>query len=104
MAVCILWADGPEFYDCTERSVWFFVDRSIALEDRDNKGQDETLNSEIARRFLQLGCKAFERLGPYETALSRQVYQVIFVLDVLRSPILITHAFWSIGSPLLPKP
>jgi hypothetical protein len=52
MAVCILWADGPELYDCTERSVWFVVYRSIALEDRDNKGQDETLNSEIARRFL----------------------------------------------------
>jgi hypothetical protein len=67
MAVCISWADGPEFYDCTERSVWFVVYRSIALEDCDNKGQDETLNSEIARRFLQLGCKVFERLGRYET-------------------------------------
>jgi hypothetical protein len=29
----------------------------LSLEDRDNKGQNETLNSEIARRFLQLGAK-----------------------------------------------
>jgi hypothetical protein len=49
-----------------------------------DKGHNDTLNSEIARRFLQLDCKGFERLGRYETALWRQVYQVIFVLDVLR--------------------
>jgi hypothetical protein len=55
-----------------------------SLEDSDNKGQNDTLNSVIARRFLQLDCKAFERLGRYETALWRQTYQVIPVLDVLR--------------------
>jgi hypothetical protein len=55
-----------------------------SLEDRDDKGRNDTLNSEIARRFLQLDCDGFERLGRYETALWRQVYQVIFVLDVLR--------------------
>jgi len=46
--------------------------------------QNDTFNSEIARRFLQLDSNGFERLGRYETALWRQVYQVIFVLDVLR--------------------
>jgi hypothetical protein len=50
----------------------------------DDKGHNETLNSEIARRFLLLDCKGFERLGRYETALRRQVYQVIFVLNVRR--------------------
>jgi len=43
----------------------------LSLEDSDNKGENETLNSEIARRFPQLGCKAFEQLGRYETALWR---------------------------------
>jgi hypothetical protein len=55
-----------------------------SLEERDDKGRNDTLNSEIARRFLQLDSNGFERLGRYETALWRQVYQVIFVLDVLR--------------------
>jgi hypothetical protein len=55
-----------------------------SLEDSDNIPQNDTLNSAITRRFLQLDCKAFERLGRYETALWRQVYQVIFVLNVLR--------------------
>lgn len=44
-------------------------------------------NSEIARYFLEfinLEDGAFERLGRYETALWRQVYQVIFTLEVLR--------------------
>jgi hypothetical protein len=50
----------------------------------DDKDHNDTLNCEIARRFLQLDCHAFERLGRYETALWRQVHQVIFVLDVLR--------------------
>jgi hypothetical protein len=55
-----------------------------SLEGSDDKGQNDTLNSEIARRFLQLDSNGFERLGRYETALWRQVYQVIFVLEVLR--------------------
>jgi hypothetical protein len=55
-----------------------------SLEGSDDRGQNDTLNSEIARRFLQLDRKGFERLGRYETALWRQVYQVIFVLNVLR--------------------
>ena len=55
-----------------------------SLEDSDDIAQNDTLNSAITRRFLQLDCKAFERLGRYETALWRQVYQVIFVLNVLR--------------------
>ena len=55
-----------------------------SLQDLDDKGQNDTFNSEIARRFLQLDSNGFERLGRYETALWRQVYQVIFVLDVLR--------------------
>jgi hypothetical protein len=44
-------------------------------------------NSEIARYFLEfinLEDGAFERLGRYETALWRQVYQVIVMLEVLR--------------------
>jgi hypothetical protein len=53
------------------------------LEDSNDKAQN-TLNSAITKQFLQLDAKAFERLGRYETALWRQVYQVIFVLDVLR--------------------
>ena len=45
---------------------------------------DLALNSDISRRFLRLDPAAVERLGRYETALWRQVYQVIFVLDYLR--------------------
>jgi hypothetical protein len=62
-----------------------------ALEGSDDKGQSDTLNSEIARRFLQLDPKSFERLGRYETALWRQVYQAIFVLDALRRQNLDQH-------------
>jgi hypothetical protein len=43
-----------------------------------------TSNSDITGRFLQLEPEAVERLGRYETALWRQVYQIIFVLDYLR--------------------
>jgi hypothetical protein len=60
------------------------LENHTSLEERVDKGQNDTLNSEIARRFLQLDSSGFERLGRYETALWRQVYQVIFVLDVLR--------------------
>jgi hypothetical protein len=60
------------------------LENHTSLEGSDDKDQNDTLNSEIARRFLQLDCKGFERLRRYETALWRQVYQVIFVLDVLR--------------------
>ena len=42
------------------------------------------LSSAISKRFLRLDPGAVERLGRYETALWRQVYQVIFVLDYLR--------------------
>ena len=52
------------------------LDNHTLLEASDDK--------EIARRFLQLDCNGFERLARYETALWRQVYQMIFVLDVLR--------------------
>jgi hypothetical protein len=60
------------------------LENHTALEGSDDKGQSDTLNSEIARRFLQLDPKSFERLGRYETALWRQACQAIFVLDVLR--------------------
>ena len=60
------------------------LENHTSLHGCDDKGQNDTLNSEIARRFLQLDSNGFERLGRYETALWRQVYQVIFVLDVLR--------------------
>jgi hypothetical protein len=60
------------------------LENPTSLEDSDDIAQNDTLNSAITRRFLQLDCKAFERLGRYETALWRQVYQVIFVLNVLR--------------------
>jgi hypothetical protein len=60
------------------------LENHTSLEERDDKGQNDTLNSEIARRFLQLDSNDFERRGRYETALWRQVYQVIFVLDFLR--------------------
>ena len=60
------------------------LENHTSLHDFDDKGQNDTLNSEITRRFLQLDSNGFERLGRYETALWRQVYQVIFVLDVLR--------------------
>ena len=55
-----------------------------SLKDSDDKVQNDTLNVEIARRFLQLDVKCFQQLGRYETALWRQAYQVIFVLNVLR--------------------
>jgi hypothetical protein len=83
-----------------------------SLEERDDKGQNDTLNSEIARRFLQLDSNGFERLGRYETALWRQVYQVIFVLDVFRRQnldrswlprSLLRTRFRPLGSPL-PRP
>jgi hypothetical protein len=45
---------------------------------------DLALNADISRRFLRLDPGSVERLGRYETALWRQVYQVIFVLDYLR--------------------
>jgi hypothetical protein len=84
-----------------------------SLEGSDDKGQNDTLNSAITRRFLQLDCNGFERLGRYETALWRQVYQLIFVLNMLRRQNLdrtwlprssssITR-FRPFGSPFLPK-
>ena len=66
-----------------ERAAAASLENHTSLHDFDDKGQNDTLNSEIARRFLQLD-SGFERLGRYETALWRQVYQVILVLDVLR--------------------
>src|SRR6516164_2509297 len=60
------------------------LENHTSLQDFDDKGQNDTFNSEIARRFLQLDSNGFERLGRYETSLWRQVYQAIFVLDVLR--------------------
>jgi hypothetical protein len=60
------------------------LENHTSREDSDDKGQIDTLNLEIARQFQQLDCQAFERLGRYETALRRQVYQIIFVLDFLR--------------------
>ena len=60
------------------------LENHTSLHDFDDKGHNDTPNSEIARRFLQLDSNGFERLGRYETALWRQAYQVIFVLDVLR--------------------
>jgi hypothetical protein len=89
------------------------LENHTSPETSDHKDQNETLNSEIARRFLQLDSQGFERLGRYETALWRQVYQVIFVLDVLRRQNLdrtwlprssSSTRFRPFGSPLLPKP
>ena len=40
--------------------------------------------SVLSKRFMRLDPGAVERLGRYETALWRQIYQVIFVLDYLR--------------------
>ena len=83
-----------------------------SLERSDDKDHNETLSSEIARRYLQLDCQAFERLGRYETALWRQAYQVIFVLEVLRRQNLDRNWFprsssstrlRAFGSLLLPK-
>jgi hypothetical protein len=51
------------------------LEKHTSLQDFDDKGQNDTLNAEIARRFLQLDSSGFERLGRYETALWRQVYQ-----------------------------
>jgi hypothetical protein len=54
-------------------------------EEDESAGQpDLALNSEISRRFLRLDPGSLERLGRYETALWRQAYQVIFILDYLR--------------------
>jgi hypothetical protein len=89
------------------------IENHALLQSSHDKRQNDTLNSEIARRFLQLDCQAFERLGRYETALWRQVYQVIFVLDLVRRQNLdrnwlprssLGTRFRPFGSPLLPKP
>ena len=54
-------------------------------EKEESAGQpDLALNADISSRFLRLDPGSVERLGRYETALWRQVYQVIFVLDYLR--------------------
>jgi hypothetical protein len=45
------------------------VENNTSPEDSHDNGPNDALNSEIARRFLQLDCTAFERLGRYETAL-----------------------------------
>jgi hypothetical protein len=88
------------------------LENHTSREDSDDKGQIDTLNLEIARWFQQLDCQAFERLGRYETALWRQVYQIIFVLDFLRRQNLdrswlprssLRTRFRPLGS-LLPKP
>jgi len=88
------------------------LENHTSPETSDHKDQNDTLNSEIARRFLQLDCKGFERLGRYETALWRQAYQVIFVLEVLRRQNLDRNWFprsssstrlRAFGSLLLPK-
>ena len=84
-----------------------------AFGDSADQGQNVPLNSEIAQRFLQLDFNGFGRVGRYEAALWRQVYQVIFVLDVLRRQNLdrtwlprssSSTRFRPFGSPLLPKP
>jgi hypothetical protein len=81
------------------------LENHASLEDSDDIAQNDTLNSAIRRRFLQLDCKAFERLGRYETALWRQVYQGDLCAQCtkttkprpkLASPIIIKHAFSSI--------
>ena len=88
------------------------IESHALLQGSDVERQNDTLNSEIARRFLQLDSNGFERLGRYETALWRQVYQVIFVLDVLRRQNLdrswlprssLRTRFRPLGSPL-PRP
>jgi hypothetical protein len=87
------------------------LENHTSLQDLDDKSQNDTLNSEIARRFLQLDSNGFERLGRYETALWRQAYQIIFVLDVLRRQNLnrtwlsrsSSRRFRPFRSPLLPK-
>ncbi len=90
--------------ECIAQQIGSLEDQN-SLEDSGHKDQNETLDSEIARRFLQLDPKSFERLGRYETALWRQVYQAIFVLDAptttkhrptLAFAITIKHAFSSI--------
>ena len=45
---------------------------------------DLALNADISKRFLRIDPGSVERVGRYETALWRQAYQVIFVLDYLR--------------------
>jgi hypothetical protein len=50
-------------------------------------GSPQSTNAEIGRCFLRLANLdngAFDRLSRYETALWRQVGQVIFTLDLLR--------------------
>ena len=50
-------------------------------------GSDADAVSDLADRFLQLAADdkgAFERLGRYETALWRQVWQTVFMLEFLR--------------------
>jgi hypothetical protein len=88
------------------------LENHTSLQDFDDQAQNDTINSEIARRFLQLDSNWFERLGRYETALWRQVYQVIFVLDLLRRQNLdrtwlsrssSSTRFRPFRSPLLPK-
>jgi hypothetical protein len=44
------------------------IENLTLLQGSDDKRQNDTLNSEIARRFLQLDSNGFDRLGRYETA------------------------------------
>ena len=54
-------------------------------EEEESASQPElAASSVISKRFMRLDPGALERLRRYETALWRQVYQVIFVLDYLR--------------------
>jgi len=54
------------------------------LDDHERDQPDFPFGSVVSKRFMRLDPGAVERLGRYEMTLSRQVYQVIFVLDFLR--------------------
>jgi hypothetical protein len=64
-----------------------FRNEPVLPNDVKEESEDQSglaLNAAISRRFLRLDPGSVERLGRYETALWRQVYQVIFVLNYLR--------------------
>jgi hypothetical protein len=72
---------------CSIRNNYQLVPQGNGGETAENAARPESKFNSIACRFSQLANLengGFERLGRYETALWRQAYQVIFILDVLR--------------------
>ena len=63
-----------------ERAAAASLENHTSLHDFDDKGHNDTPNSEIARRFLQLDSNGFDRLRRCETALFATQATRVFVI------------------------